>query len=136
MGLSGTVAAALGHRVLFADLEPAALLFARLNSLAWNDRVRARRLNWRSDELAESFDLILGADILYERAQWAHLDRFWQQHLRAGGRILLGEPGRQSGDMFIAWIQSRGWHLAQLIEPVATRPKPIRLFVLRRTDRG
>src|SRR5512147_2356452 len=32
MGLAGTVAAKLGMRVLFADLEPDALLFAQLNS--------------------------------------------------------------------------------------------------------
>ena len=42
MGLSGTIAAAVGHRVLFADMEPPALLFARLNSLPLADRIRAR----------------------------------------------------------------------------------------------
>src|SRR5262249_19336780 len=62
MGLAGTVAAALGTRVLFADLEAPALLFATLNSLPWSDRVRTRRLNWQSDRLDEQFDLILGAD--------------------------------------------------------------------------
>src|SRR5215212_5162383 len=44
MGLSGTVAAALGCRVLFADLEPPALLFARLNSYPHRARVRAPRV--------------------------------------------------------------------------------------------
>src|SRR5438874_11854952 len=33
MGLTGAVAARLGMNVLFADLEPPALLFAQLNSL-------------------------------------------------------------------------------------------------------
>src|SRR5687767_3613897 len=37
MGLAGTAAAALGHRVTFADLEAPALLFARLNSLPWGE---------------------------------------------------------------------------------------------------
>ena len=66
MGLSGMVAAALGARVLFADLETPPLLFARLNSLPWAARVRTRRMNWQTDRLDERFDLILGADILYE----------------------------------------------------------------------
>jgi predicted nicotinamide N-methyase len=130
MGLSGTVAATVGHRVLFADLEPPALLFARLNSLAWTQRVRARRLDWRKDRLGERFDLILGADILYERKQWDHLEPFWREHLAPAGSVLLGEPGRRTGELFVEWIRARGWTLEELAEPVETRSKPIRLFRL------
>ena len=132
MGLSGTVAAALGCRVLFADLEAPALLFARLNSLPWGERVRTRRLDWRKDQLAERFDLILGADILYERKQWDHLEPFWRAHLAPGGSILLGEPGRRTGELFVDWIRERGWKLEEFAEPVETRSKPIRLFRLTR----
>ena len=130
MGLSGTVAAALGHRVLFADLEAPALLFARLNALPYGSRIRTRRLNWQTDRLDERFELILGADILYERKQWPFLDPFWQAHLAAGGRVLLGEPGRQTGDAFINWIVSRGWKLLPHEQPVPTRSKPIRVLEL------
>lgn len=132
MGFAGTVAARLGAAVLFADLEAPALLFARLNSLPDAPRIRTRRLNWKSDQLAERFDLILGADILYERTQWEYLERFWRNHLAVGGRVLLGEPGRQTGDLFMPWIQSYGWKLASHEEPVNTRSRPIRLFVLTR----
>jgi len=130
MGLTGTVAAALGAQVLFADLEAPALLFARLNSLPWADRVRTRRLDWRKDRLDQRFDLIVGADILYERKQWDHLEPFWREHLRPGGMVVLGEPGRQTGELFIDWVRGRGWRLQQLAEPVETRSKPIRLFRL------
>src|SRR5688500_3022322 len=131
MGLAGTAAAALGHRVTFAVLEAPALLFARLNSLPWGERVRTRRLNWQTDQMGETFDLILGADILYERKQWPFLEPFWRGHLSHDGRVLLGEPGRQTGDLFIEWLASRrGWTLAQHEEPVTTREKPIRLFEL------
>ena len=131
MGLSGTIAAALGARVTFADLEPSALLFARLNSLPWRSRVRTRRLNWRTDRLGQRFDLILGADILYERAQWEWLERFWREHLAHGGTVLLGEPGRQTGDLFVNWIAGRDWVLERFEQPVATRPRPVRIFRLR-----
>jgi predicted nicotinamide N-methyase len=131
MGLSGTAAAALGARsVLFADLEAPALLFARLNSLPWAARVRARRTDWRTDHLVERFDLILGADILYERKQWDHLEPFWRKHLAPSGSILLGEPGRPTGDLFPEWIRARGWSLTPLEQPVPTRERPIRLFQL------
>lgn len=136
MGLSGTVAAALGARVLFADLEPPALLFARLNSLPFDrpkpagPAVRTRRLNWRTDRLGERFDLIVGADILYERHQWEHLEPFWRAHLAPAGAVLLGEPRRPTGDVFGDWIRARGWAVEVFEEPVDTRPKPIRLFRL------
>ena len=132
MGLSGAVAARLGMRVLFADREPPALLFARLNSLPDAPRIRTRLLNWQSDRLGERFDLILGADILYEKRQWDFLEPFWRAHLREGGTVLLGEPGRQTGDQFLEWIRGRGWDLRLHWEKVTTRPTPIRLFELTR----
>jgi len=130
MGLAGTVAAALGANVLFADLEPDSLLFATLNSLPWREKVRTRRLNWQKDELNELFDLILGADILYEKQQWAFLEPFWRQHIAPAGSILLGEPGRQTGDLFLDWIKTKNWKLNLSEQPVPTRPRPIRLFHL------
>jgi len=130
MGLAGTVAAALGAQVLFDDLEPPALLFARLNSLPWRERVRTRQLNRQMDRLDQRFDLILGADILYERKQWDYLEPFWRQHLTPRGNVLVGEPGRQTGNDFPAWITPRGWSLSIEEQPVPTRPRPIRLFLL------
>jgi predicted nicotinamide N-methyase len=127
-GLSGTVAAALGARVLFADLEPPALLFAALNSAPWSGRVRMRRLNWQTDRLRERFDLILGADILYERKQWDYLEPFWRAHLSPDGTLLLGEPGRQTGDSFLDWIAARRWKLETIVQPVPTRAKPVRML--------
>src|SRR4051812_47586849 len=53
MGLTGAVCAALGAQVLMVDLESPALLFAKLNSLPWMDRVRFRQLNWQSEHLDE-----------------------------------------------------------------------------------
>ena len=93
-----------------------ALLFARLNCLPFGNRVRARQLNWQTNRLDEKFDLILGADILYERKQWEFLNEFWKAHLAKDGTILLGEPGRQSGEMFVPWIQQHGWNLHESAE--------------------
>ncbi len=132
MGFSGTVAAALGARVLFADLEAPALLFASLNSLPWKDQVRTRRTNWKTDDLRETFGLIIGADILYEKAQWPFLEPFWRKHLAPGGAILLGEPGRQTGDLFLEWIKDKPWMLALSEEKVPTREKPVRILLLHR----
>jgi predicted nicotinamide N-methyase len=130
MGLTGAVAAALGAHVVLADLATPALLLARLNTLDFADRTAVRKLNWQTARLGRRFDLILGADILYERAQWEYLDRFWRQHLAPGGTVLLGEPGRQTGDAFPAWIVERGWVVTQGRENVPTRKEPVRLYAL------
>jgi hypothetical protein len=89
-----------------------------------------RQLNWQTARLRERFDLILGADILYERAQWEYLEPFWRHHLAPNGRVLLGEPGRKTGDEFPAWIVQRGWKIAFHEQTVTTRSKAIRLFEL------
>ena len=130
MGLTGTVCAALGAHVIMADLETPALLFAMLNSLPWQSRIRTRKLNWQTDQLAERFDLILGADILYERKQWEFLEAFWRAHLTPGGELLLGEPGRQTGDTFLEWAPARGWNLERFDRQVPTRPTPVRTLRL------
>jgi predicted nicotinamide N-methyase len=132
MGLTGLVAAALGATVTLADLEAAALLLARVNTLPYRDRAHVRQLDWRRDRLDDRFDLILGADVLYERAQWDFLEPFWGAHLASGGSVLLGEPGRQTGDAFPDWIAARGWSLERCEQPVPTREKPVRIFRLTR----
>jgi predicted nicotinamide N-methyase len=136
MGLAGTVAATLGATVVFADLEAPALLFARLNSLPCRRRVHTRRLNWRLENLGQVFDLIIGSDILYERKEWDFLEPFWRTHLATGGSVLLGEPGRQTGDLFLPWIAARGWKIEQFAEKVPTRATPVRLFHIRPDGSG
>jgi len=132
-GLLGCVAAALGARVTFADLEAAALLFAQLNAAPLGGHTATRRLNWQRDQLGRRFDVIVGADILYDKTQWPHLERFWMSHLAEGGRVLLGEPGRPTGGMFLDWLRGKGWALDEHEQPVTTREQPIRIFQLRRS---
>ena len=137
-GLLGCVALALRARVTFADLEAPALLFARLNALpfeAWTfspRQIRTRKLDWQRDDLHERFDLIMGADILYDRTQWPHLDRFWRAHLAPAGSVLLGEPGRPTGGMFLDWLGDKGWMATESEQSVPTRERPIRIFQLSR----
>jgi predicted nicotinamide N-methyase len=132
MGLAGAAAAALGCNVLLADLESPALLLARFNCLPYANHVRTIQLDWRTDRLSEKFDLILGSDILYEKSQWEYLTKFWQTHLAPGGTILLGEPGRQTGEIFPTWIVQQGWQISESFEPTPLREKPIRIFELAR----
>ena len=130
MGLAGTVAAMLRASVVLADMETECLPFARLNAMRYGDRVVARKTNWQTDDLGQRFDRVLGSDVLYDRGQWPFLDAFFKRHLAPGGRVILGEPGRQSGDDFLDWVEGRGWELTRREQRVPTRT--IRLFELSR----
>lgn len=132
LGLTGTVAAARGALVVMADAAPPALLFARLNSWPYRDRVHVRRLDWRRDRLPDRFPWIVGADILYDREDWPFLEAFWRTHLAPGGVVLLGEGGRSTGGEFPVWLDGRGWQLARSEVAMPPQPRPIRLFQLRR----
>lgn len=132
MGLTAAAAAYAGASVVAADLEPPALQFTRLNTWPWRQRVTVRETNWQTDDLGERFPLIVGADILYERAQWPYLDRFFRRHLAEDGRVLLGEPGRQTGEAFVPWAKDAGWSAEVSFHPTPTRPVPVRVIVLRR----
>ena len=112
--------------------KPPALLFAQLNSLPYAARVRTRRLDWRADHLGERFDLILGADILYERKQWDFLEPFWRAHLAPGAISAPRRTGPQD---------RRNVHRLDPPAPLEPdrvrptrpdcRPKPVRIFQLR-----
>lgn len=131
LGLTGTVAAMLGAEVMLADIETDCLLFAALNAGQYSEMIRPRKVNWQTDDLGEKFQLIIGSDVLYDRSQWVFLEPFFRKHLKDDGVVLLAEPGRQTGDLFVPWIVEQGWQLKQLEEPVVTRARPIRLFEIR-----
>ena len=133
MGLVGAAMAALGARVTLADIDTASLLFARLNTLAWADRVRVVRSDWASGNLGQRFDLIAGADLISDPEQWTPIEAFARRHLAAGGLLLLGEPSRTNADRFPAWLASLGWDLASSSRKAGERT--IRIHEARLRDR-
>jgi predicted nicotinamide N-methyase len=137
LGLAGIAAARAGADVTLADYDKDALLFARWNALTNLDaaaaaRVRILPLDWREPHTGR-YDLILGADIVYERRNFAPLTDFFSAALRPGGCILLAEPDRQIGDDFIAHVRKQGTQVT--VERVSTqrrgRASTVRLIALR-----
>lgn len=113
MGMAGAAMAAIGARVTLGDIDTAALLFARLNTLPWAERCRVARCDWRTDDLPGPFDLIVGADVLYEVSQWPYVEAFTRRRLAPGGLLVLGEPGRPAAKGFADWLREKGWSLAR-----------------------
>ena len=108
VGLAGIAAARAGARVTMTDYETDALLFARYNALmnlpadTFHNRVRCLPMDWRAPDVDERFDVIIGADIVYEQKIFSHVLSLLQTHLHPGGRALLTEPDRTVGQAFLA----------------------------------
>jgi len=113
LGLPGLTAACRGARVTFVDRVPDALAFvrasARANGLATTDLVAA---DVTRPALAARFDLVLAAELVYERAAFPGLARVIAAHLAPGGRALLTDAGRIDTRAFYAELTSAGlaWH--------------------------
>jgi predicted nicotinamide N-methyase len=109
-GLVGIVARLKGARVLQTDLFPEAVALAR-----WNARrngvggIRYLVMDWQHWSLRGEFELILAADVLYDRALHAPLEAILEAHLAPRGEALLADPGRPLALEFAARLEAAGW---------------------------
>ena len=95
LGLAGVVAGRSGASITFADHIDAALDFAEA-SARYHGLVdfHGCLIDFTKDSLADRFDLILAADVVYEPADYAPLVAFLTRHLAPAGSILLTESLR------------------------------------------
>jgi len=117
LGLAGIAAAQAGATVVMTDYEEDALEFARFNAATNLDpgelsRVTIRCMDWRNAEIPERFDIIMGADIAYERRNFEPLLCLVRRLLRPGGTFLLTDPDRDIGRDFIRLAGSAGFSVS------------------------
>src|SRR5438034_1926765 len=109
LGLPGLTAACRGARVTFVDRERVALAFVRAsaaaNGLGAVDLVAADAAR---PALAARFDLVLAAELVYDRAAFPALARALAGHLVPGGRALLADAGRIDTRPFYAELDAAG----------------------------
>ena len=122
LGLVGIAAAAAGACVTMTDYEEDALRFARCNAEAnlpaeiVRDRVRFAHLDWRNPPLDTTYDIILGADIVYERRFFLPLLSLFDRLLspdsgKQSSLVVLTEPDRTVGREFFRGAGLAGFHL-------------------------
>ncbi|MCC5849194.1 MAG: methyltransferase domain-containing protein [Verrucomicrobia bacterium] len=109
-GLAGIAAGRKGGEVTVTDLEPRALALAEEN---WRRNhlqpAALKRLDWRDSTDLGTFDVILGADILYDEREFPSLIRTLRQKLSRKGRVLIAEPGRPQANDFFARMLRAGF---------------------------
>jgi len=74
---------------------------AELNHI--DGRLQAQRFNWNDElprEWKETFELVIGADILYMAMACAPVARTIQKALKIGGLAVIVDPGRSNVEQF------------------------------------
>ena len=98
LGFTALAGAAAGAGVIGADYERKALELARVNARLNSFEgpfPEFRLLDWRKPDLPpRSFDVIWGADIVYERQAAKEILAFLDYALAPGGTVWIAEPGR------------------------------------------
>lgn len=111
-GLGGITAGLLGAEVTFSDYLPQALGLAesnaRLNRL---DRRQAnfRILDWDNPGELESFDLIIGSEILYDYFFHGSLISLFKRAARDSGRVVLADRKRLAVERFVGRLKQHGF---------------------------
>lgn len=135
-GLPGIVAAALGARVVQTDRNAAALVVCRMNAAGNGVVLEQRAADWTAWEETETYDVIVGADILYADSVHPQLRRIFDGNLAPGGRLLLADPFRAESIALLQAMEADGWNVAfnKWSVGVVPPPRPIGVFELSRRD--
>jgi predicted nicotinamide N-methyase len=132
LGLVGVVAALAGAEVTFFDREHDALLFAAANA----HRNGARAVSFQCgdftrDNAGSRFDLILGAEVLYDRDAFAPLVGFLDAHLAPGGAVLLADAHRMDTAGFYAALEGAGYEVRRSTVRALEEGLPVRVDLVR-----
>ena len=124
VGLVGLAGLAAGLSVTFSDYDPQAVAAALFNARqnGWH-QAEGVVLDWRKP-MARQFPLILGGDVIYERANHEPILNLLDQMLAADGACWLADPGRGRTDAFVMLACRRGYRVEQ--RPLPQYPLPNR----------
>jgi predicted nicotinamide N-methyase len=135
-GLPGIVAATLGARVVQTDRNAAALAVCRMNAERNVVALEQRAADWTAWREADTYDVIMGADILYAESVHAQLRHIFDTNLAPGGRLLLSDPFRPASFELLEAMAADGWNVAvnKWTVGVVPPPRPLGVFELTRRD--
>jgi predicted nicotinamide N-methyase len=138
LGLAGITAGLMGAKVLFTDYVQDALDFAEknagLNGLPV-ENARFRILDWEGPGDLETFDLVLGSEIVYDYFFHGSLIRVLNGIVAPGGLVLLADRKRLCVSRFVGRLNDAGFLCSETVSQVRVNgfpPQEITVFALRR----
>ncbi len=113
IGLPAIVAAGCGARVLASDWYPEALVFAEHNAARAGVEIETLAADWSAPPpqllAAGPFDLIMGADILYEDRNGDALSRLLPDLIASDGEVIVTDPRRPNVTALVDPLTAAGW---------------------------
>lgn len=112
-GLTAVVAAIGGAHVHAVDYDPLALELCRRNAATnkVTERIRLDEADWNTWSPEPAYDIVLGADIVYDRDHHDALLRVVTRAVVPGGRFLLADPRRTDTRLFVEKLETTFGHL-------------------------
>jgi predicted nicotinamide N-methyase len=138
IGIVGVYAALCGHDVTITDNNGDALLFARGHTLLNGcPHVPVRHLDWRTPELDRPYDMIVGADVVYDRRSYGDLVRFLKAALAPDGIVFLAKNEQFQARAFLAAL-TENFEFKQSVQTIRSedRIQQISLFAIRPKQPG
>lgn len=127
-GIAGLAARHLGASVVQTDHAAEALALSRRNARRNGvSGILCRPGDWNDWHDAAHYDLILGADILYDGDAHAPVQAILDRNLAPSGRTLLTDPCRGPTSSFVAALEAGSWSVVRrlvrvkALQPVAGR---------------
>jgi predicted nicotinamide N-methyase len=131
LGLAGLVAARRGWRVTFVDRVMAPLHFVRASAEA-NGVVPMGLVveDFTRPAVRARFDLVLAAEVLYDRAAFAPLVTALDACLAPGGRVLIADAARIDTRAFDIAVAAAGFRMQTTLHRVAEERLPLTVRLL------
>ncbi len=127
-GLAGIVAAKFGAKVTYTDFEHDALLFARHNSQQNDVSVGTYvQMDWSAPCFQNRFDVVLGADVIYEEQNWDSIIELLHNLLELKGVAIFSEPNRKNADGFFKLIRENGFTFKKSICSISLQEKTAKI---------
>ena len=125
IGTAAMVAATRGATALSTDWYEAAVEFSRWNARNLGLDMQACVLDWRHPpgEVMDRapFDLVIGADILYEARNGTALGALIPALCGPSSEVIIADPRRPDARPFVEAMQAAGWEYARDDLPVPGR---------------
>ena len=129
-GLAGIVATQFGARVTFTDFEHDALQFARHNSLLNETSAGTYvQMDWFAPCFQNRFDVVLGADVIYEKQNWDPIIELLHTLLELKGIAIFSEPNRKNADGFFKLVRENGFRFKKSICTISSQKKIARINI-------
>ncbi len=132
-GLVSVVAASLGASVLATDYSTEALRFIRCNALKNAARIDIGQLDWRNVRQEERFDMLLAADVLYERVNLLPILLSIERLLKPGGCAYIADPRRRLAEQFLELAAENGFSVKAHAREHRGDGKPVAVNIYRLT---